>query len=567
MEEKMKELYQEYLKEKLDLVFDKEVVEKENDFDKIIKYFKYVLNYEIIDIDEISAQVKKDGKYYVIDRNGKLNSNKWYDTAKRFRDGYALIIEDEKCNYINKQGNLLSKEWYDEAYSFSEGLARVKKNCKYNFIDKQGNLLSKEWYYEAYSFSEGLARVEKNGKYNFIDKQKKLISGDWYDQASDFRQDIALVEKNGKYNYIDRDGKLINKKWFKSEEDAFNNARTYFKNIIFDSMTNYSVKKKVFGGYKCFNSYDSFSIKYKPIKDYENIYILCTNEDNFYLYNRKTKEYEDMGTNVIYNDSFIYQNPNVYFMYNDKKIDITNYYNKYLSLIDTNNLNITQNIAIMTRVDFDYLNSDEKKKFLEEEKEKNKKIREQQLKEKQEKDIQNAKELKEQEQEKMSQELIETLKTLKDSINKLNELKSRLGNIKIPKITVDNVLIEVDDHKEIMEELKDKLQFIDLSTISFKDVDIQGIDFRGCNMHLYPQEVYKRNLKECDFTGMNIDPFMNFRGVDIRGAKFSIDNDPSTLDLRPKFTGAIYDETTTYNGKSLVDILGPCEEINDKRII
>ena len=33
---------------------------------------------------------------------------------------------------------------------------------------------------------------------------------------------------------------------------------------------------------------------------------------------------------------------------------------------------------------------------------------------------------------------------------------------------------------------------------------------------------------------------------------------------KPKFTGAIYDDKTTYNGKSLVDILGPCKEIKDR---
>ena len=334
-------------------------------------------------------------------------------------------------------------------------------------------------------------------------------------------------------------------------------------------MINYNVKKKLFGGYKCFNSYDKFSIKYKPIKEYGISYVLCINKNDFYLYNRKTKEYENIGTNIVYNDLFFYNNDKAYFIYNDKKIDITDYYNKYLinHLMDDNVLNVTPNIEILSKIDFDYLNSDEKNKFLNEEKEKNRKIKEEQDKLKQKQDIKNAEKEKEEQKEKLNLELVDTLIALKDNINKLNELKGRLGNIKIPKIIVDNVLVEVDDHKEIMSEIKDKLQFIDLSTISFKDVDISGIDFKGCNIHLFPQEVYKRDLRNCDFTGMNIDPFMNFIGVDIRGAKFSMDNDPSTLDLMPKFTGAIYDETTTYNGKSLVDILGPCEEINNKRII
>ena len=42
---------------------------------------------------------------------------------------------------------------------------------------------------------------------------------------------------------------------------------------------------------------------------------------------------------------------------------------------------------------------------------------------------------------------------------------------------------------------------------------------------------------------------MNFTGIDIRGARFSKDNDPTTLDVgSATFKEAIYDETTTFDG-------------------
>ena len=82
-----------------------------------------------------------------------------------------------------------------------------------------------------------------------------------------------------------------------------------------------------------------------------------------------------------------------------------------------------------------------------------------------------------------------------------------------------------------MSDLRDNLEFIDLSTVSFKNVDIRGISFKGSNIKLFPQEVYKKDLRNCDFTGINLSPFMDFRGVDIRGAKFSADNDITTLDI------------------------------------
>ena len=65
--------------------------------------------------------------------------------------------------------------------------------------------------------------------------------------------------------------------------------------------------------------------------------------------------------------------------------------------------------------------------------------------------------------------------------------------------------------------------------------------------------IYNKDLRGCDFTGIFIDPMTNFTGVDIRGAKFSCDEDDKTYDLfNYTFKNAIYDETTTYNGVPII---------------
>ena len=58
---------------------------------------------------------------------------------------------------------------------------------------------------------------------------------------------------------------------------------------------------------------------------------------------------------------------------------------------------------------------------------------------------------------------------------------------------------------------------------------------------------------------------MDFNGVDIRGSRFSDDNDPRTLDrMNVSFQNAIYDETTTYNGKSFSEIFDNDIKSSDK---
>ena len=75
----------------------------------------------------------------------------------------------------------------------------------------------------------------------------------------------------------------------------------------------------------------------------------------------------------------------------------------------------------------------------------------------------------------------------------------------------------------------------------------------------------KKSLRNCNFEGIYIEPFMNFTGVDIRGAKFSDDDDKTTIDRQNVyFAHALYDETTTYNGIPFPKLYGECKLEEDK---
>ena len=145
----------------------------------------------------------------------------------------------------------------------------------------------------------------------------------------------------------------------------------------------------------------------------------------------------------------------------------------------------------------------------------------------------------------------------------LNEVEKKTGIHY--RILADNVIVNIGNRKVINPEYIESglLRYIDFSMVSFEDVDISGIDFRGCNIHLNPKEVYPKerpNLRGCNFEGIHITPFMDFSGVDIRGARFSDDNDDKTKDYgNGTFELAIYDETTTYNGIPFNIVYGECQ--------
>ena len=77
---------------------------------------------------------------------------------------------------------------------------------------------------------------------------------------------------------------------------------------------------------------------------------------------------------------------------------------------------------------------------------------------------------------------------------------------------------------------------IDLLNVDFTNVKVSGIDFRGTNIeiggyNLKPQAVYNTDLSNCDFEGIYINPLANFTGVNIKGTRFSVDNNPMTMDM------------------------------------
>ena len=120
-----------------------------------------------------------DGKYNFITADGKLLSDKWFEWADIFRDGFSLIQrEDGLQNYIDTKGNILSDKWFEWLDYFKGEFARIKgANGEYNYIDTKGNILSSEWFrYADYFDNDGFAEVYRtNGELCKIDKNGKIV--------------------------------------------------------------------------------------------------------------------------------------------------------------------------------------------------------------------------------------------------------------------------------------------------------------------------------------------------------------------------------------------------------
>lgn len=96
---------------------------------------------EIDKIDDGHLRVKTiDGLY------GFVNAKTWVETPSynylgRFKDGLALIEQNNKWGFINNEGKQILPIKYDKAYAFQNGFADVTYNKDYFIIDTAGKAL------------------------------------------------------------------------------------------------------------------------------------------------------------------------------------------------------------------------------------------------------------------------------------------------------------------------------------------------------------------------------------------------------------------------------------------
>ena len=128
------------------------------------------------------AKVRLNGKENLIDTNGNLLSDQWFDSIfNYFVGGFAIVGLNRKDNFIDTNGNLLSDQWFDRVWDFNEyGIAEVRSKHNsgydiYNFIDTKGNLVFNKWFDLVGGFYKGVAKVIIDGnKERFIDTKGNI---------------------------------------------------------------------------------------------------------------------------------------------------------------------------------------------------------------------------------------------------------------------------------------------------------------------------------------------------------------------------------------------------------
>ena len=539
--------------------------------------------------------IKKPGRYRVVNINGR---NRYVDENDQvmddiddaeiwpFHDGLSRYKVGKVYYFVREDGETprLFYGPFDYARDFKDGRAivgynnsywdgeRMRACIDYFAIDTDGKeITSKMSWANMSDFNDGYAlvsmrvmRLKKNQESQrkplflagYIDENGKKIIYNWFKNVKLIANGYALVTKNGKvsdsYAVFDNKGHRITR-WSKKMPKIKVFTRQFIeingKNIFTDiDYGDYEIETTQYG-YRCTSDNDSFTTKKNVIKIYGNGIALVESDSVFYLHNAdKTENKIEEAYFVEYNDNLIIDHFSncAYLIYGGHVHDITEYYREYLIGKDY----YIRDFDVDLKTRFELSRTDFDKEFLTKRKV-------------EEKPKESRKETKKEPEKK------EVIDNPADSLNKLVVNLEKYEGIREPKkrTKVNDLFIPKDDHLQINPIYLEmsKLKTIDLEGVSFADVEISGIDFRGCNITfgengLNPQEVWEKDLTCCNFEGIHIKPDVDFTGVDIRGARFGRDNDPDTDDRgSDTFQEAIYDGSTTFDGISFFIIYGECQ--------
>ncbi len=115
--------------------------------DDIIQPFEFDANpHPYVTYSNVPIIVRKDKKYMLVNRDGKITNGKEYDYIDGFWSNKARMKLNGKFGFLDTLGKEIIPPIYDHAENFYKNATVVQSKGKYGIIDSQGKIIQKIKY-------------------------------------------------------------------------------------------------------------------------------------------------------------------------------------------------------------------------------------------------------------------------------------------------------------------------------------------------------------------------------------------------------------------------------------
>lgn len=171
----------------------------------------------------------KNGKYGIIDLNGKKITNAIYEEIDtlQFKEGELLVKKDGKYGVINIKGATLVKTQYDKVEVdkfYEEGNAYKKagyivsktteEGYRYGYVNLEGKEIIETKYNDLYRITEidsddAYIICAENGKYGLLKNNKQIIENQYQSLVYNESNNTITALKGKKYGVLSITGEII----------------------------------------------------------------------------------------------------------------------------------------------------------------------------------------------------------------------------------------------------------------------------------------------------------------------------------------------------------------------
>lgn len=147
-------------------------------------------------------QVKENEKWMLVNKKGEVYKELPYDDLGEYKDGYILVVLNNKLGYIDDEGNEKIVPQFIYATSFKNGYAVVGEESGFGVINKENEKVI-PLIYDEVEIKDNYVYVKMDNKRGILDLNGHEILPVIYDELGDIENNILFYKKDNESGYME----------------------------------------------------------------------------------------------------------------------------------------------------------------------------------------------------------------------------------------------------------------------------------------------------------------------------------------------------------------------------